>query len=124
MAAPSRAQTHGAGDEAVLWRPLSLAKTLREVPHSRPAQILLMLWLAATLMCIALGIYQVNMGWNGIPIQLGPIRFSMTIYPPLIICLSMVFWLGFERAFLAAYLATWTLSLYTGMPLKAACLFA
>ena len=124
MAAPSTAKTHGAGEEAVLWRPLSLAKTLREAPHSRPARILLMLWLAATLMCIALGIYQVNMGWNGIPIQLGPIRFSMTIYPPLIICLWMVFWLGFEWAFLAAYLATWTLSLYTGMPLKAASLFA
>src|SRR6266700_3775815 len=124
MAGKSTASKNGTGDEAVLWRPLSLAKTLTEAPHSRPARTLLMLWLAATLLCIALGIYQVNTGWNGIPIHLGPIRFSMTIYPPLIICLWMVFWLGFEWAFLAAYLATWTLSLYTGMPLKAASLFA
>jgi len=36
----------------------------------------------------------------------------------------MMFWLGFEWAFLAAYLATWTLALYTGMGLKAASLFA
>jgi PAS domain S-box-containing protein len=36
----------------------------------------------------------------------------------------MVFWLGFEWAFLAAYLATWTLSLYAGMPLKSASMFA
>jgi len=83
-----------------------------------------MLWLAATMLCIALGIYQVNRGWNGIPIRFGPIQFSMTIYPPLTICLWMVFWLGFEWAFLAAYLATWTLSLYSGMPLEAAFLFA
>jgi uncharacterized membrane protein len=76
-----------------------LARTLREAPRSRPARILLLCWLAATLMCIALGIYQVNRGWNGIPVQPGPIRFSMTIYPPLIICLWMVFWLGFEWAF-------------------------
>src|SRR6266496_1539428 len=124
MAAPSTAKTYWTGEEAVLWRPISLAKTLREAPRSRPARMLLLLWLAATLICIALGVYQVNMGWNGIPIQLGPIRFSMTIYPPLIICLWMVFWLGFEWAFLAAYLATWTLSLYAGMPLKAASLFA
>jgi PAS domain S-box-containing protein len=86
--------------------------------------MLLVLWFAATLICIALGVYQVNMGWNGIPIHLGPIRFSMTIYPPLIICVWMVFWLGLEWAFLAAYLATWTLSLYAGMPFKAASLFA
>ncbi len=124
MAAPSIAKTPGAGEEAVLWRPLSLAKTVRDAPRSRPARILLLLWVAATLLCIALGIYQVNRGWNGIPVHLGPIRFWMTIYPPLIICVWMLFWLGFEWAFLAAYLATWILSLYIGMPWKAASLFA
>ena len=124
MAAPSTAKTPGAGQEAVLWRPLSLAKTVRDAPRSAPARILLLLWVAATLLCIALGIYQVNRGWNGIPVHLGPIRFWMTIYPPLIICVWMLFWLGFEWAFLAAYLATWTLSLYIGMPWKAASLFA
>ena len=58
------------------------------------------------------------MGWNGLPVQLGPIRFSMTIYPPLIICLWMVFWLGFEWAFLAAYLATWILVTVRGHAVK------
>ena len=101
-----------------------MARILRDVPQSKPARILLICWLAATLICIGLGIYQVSMGWNGIPVQFGPIRFSMTIYPPLVICLWMVFWLGFEWAFLAAYLATWTLSLYVGMPLKSATMFA
>src|SRR5262245_24039399 len=124
MAAPNTAAACKTGEGSVLWRPLSLAKTLRDAPRSRPARILLICWIAATLLCIGLGIYQVNMGWNGIPVQLGPFRFSMTIYPPLIICLWMVFWLGFEWAFLAAYLATWTLSLYAGMPFKSASTFA
>jgi len=91
MAEPRLASTPPTPQEAILWRPLSLAKTLREAPHSRPARTLLGLWLAATLTCIALGIFQVNMGWNGLPVQLGPIKFSMTIYPPLIICVWMVF---------------------------------
>jgi PAS domain S-box-containing protein len=124
MAAASAAETHDAGEEAAFWRPISLVKVLRQAPFSRPARIILALWLAGTLLCIALGIYQVNRGWNGIPVHLGPIRFSMTIYPPLIICVWMLFWLGFEWAFLAAYLATWTLSVYAGMPLTAASLFA
>ncbi|MEO8367634.1 MAG: PAS domain S-box protein [Candidatus Solibacter sp.] len=124
MAEPRQTDSHRPPQEAILWRPLSLARTLREAPHSRPARILLGLWLAATLTCIALGIYQVNMSWNGLPVHLGPFQFSMTIYPPLIICVWMVFWLGFEWAFLAAYLATWILSLYAGMPLKSASLFA
>jgi len=64
------------------------------------------------------------MGWNGIPVHFGPVRFSITFYPPLIICVWMIFWLGFEWAFLAAYLATWTLALYAEMPLAEATLFA
>src|SRR3989442_14353926 len=36
----------------------------------------------------------------------------------------MVFWLGFEWAFLSAYLATFSLALYSGMPVDLALLFA
>jgi PAS domain S-box-containing protein len=124
MSAQRAAGSHRAPQEAPLWRPISLAKTLREASRSRPARTLLGLWVTSTLACIALGIYQVNRSWNGLPIQFGPIRFSMTIYPPLIICVWMLFWLGFEWAFLAAYLSTWILSLYAGMPFQAASLFA
>jgi len=65
--------------------------------------------------CVALGIYQVKLAWNALPVHIGPIRFSLTIYPPLVICLWMLFWLGFEWAFLSAYLATFWLAVYSGM---------
>jgi len=124
MSVSGDTRNDGSGQADVLWRPLSMAKTFREARYSRPSRMLLLLWLVATLSCIALGICQVNVGWNGIPIRLGPVRLAMTIYPPLTICVWMVFWLGFEWAFLSAYLATWILSLYAGMPLQAASLFA
>src|SRR5207302_9305200 len=107
-----------------LWRPLSFAATLRAAPNSAAARGLLLAWVAITLLCVALGIYQVKMAWNGLPVHVGGFQVSLTIYPPLVICLWMVFWVGFEWAFLAAYLSTWVLALYDGMPMGAAMLFA
>jgi PAS domain S-box-containing protein len=112
-------------DKAQLfWRPLPMAATLRQTAHSKPARVLIGLWIALTAACVALGIYQVKLGWSAIPVDLGPLNFSLTIYPPLILCVWMMFWLGFEWAFLSAYLATFILSLYSGMPVGAAILFA
>src|SRR6266436_6111400 len=92
-------------ENPILWRPLSLAATLRYAPASKPARSLLLAWVAITLVCILLGIYQVDLAWNGLPVHFGGFHFSLTIYPPLIICLWMVFWMCFEWAFLTAYLA-------------------
>ena len=107
-----------------LWRPLSLADTFRQALRSRAARGLLLLWWLLTVACIVLGVYQVKSGWNGLPVHFGPIQFSITIYPPLVICVWMVFWLGFEWAFFSAYLATFWLALYSGMGLQSALLFA
>jgi PAS domain S-box-containing protein len=117
-------KTPDEGAEPVQWRPLSFRETLRDAQHATPAKVLLLVWAAGTLLCIALGIIQVNRGWNGLPIQLGPIHFSVTVYPPLVICVWMVFWLGFEWAFLAAYLATFILALYSHMSPLSSVLFA
>jgi len=103
---------------------VSFLDTLRRVPRSRSAQVLVLSWLGLTIACILLGLYEVVRDWSGLPVHLGPVHFSLTIYPPIVICLWMVFWLGFEWAFLAAYLATLVLSLYTGMRLDTALLFS
>jgi len=124
-ALPLPRPAHSAGEFGpVLWRPLSLADTVRSAARVPAARVLLLIWLALTAVCIAAGIYQVKMAWNALPVHLGPIQLSVTIYPPLIVCLWMVFWLGFEWAFLAAYLATFSLALYSGMRLNEAMLFA
>src|SRR3954447_7964096 len=111
-------------ENPVLWRPVSLAATLRSAAGSAPARGLLLAWAAITLICVLLGIYQVDLAWNGLPVHFGAFHFALTIYPPLIICLWMVFWIGFEWAFLTAYLATWILAIYAGMPMGASLLFA
>src|SRR3982751_2532456 len=68
-------------DSPVLWRPLSFAATLRAAPNSAAARGLLLAWVAITLLCVALGIYQVKMAWNGLPVHFGGLHFSLTIYP-------------------------------------------
>jgi PAS domain S-box-containing protein len=111
-------------EEFGLWRPLSLADTLRDAVRRPAARVLLLAWLLATALCIALGVYQVKFAWNALPVHIGPIHFSVTVYPPLVICIWMLFWLGFEWAFISAYLATLWLALYNGMSLEAALVFA
>src|SRR5947209_3163910 len=113
-----------AADELVLWRPISLLDTVRGAPRDPSARYLLLLWIASTVACVVLGVYQVKFAWNALPVHLGPVHFSVTIYPPLVICLWMLFWLGFEWAFLSAYLATFSLAVYSGMHVNWALLFA
>jgi PAS domain S-box-containing protein len=121
---PGAAGAGGSEEEPVLWRPLSLAATVRSAARRPAARVLLLAWLALTAVCVAAGIYQVKMAWNALPVHLGPVQFPLTIYPPLVICIWMVFWLGFEWAFLSAYLATFALALFAGMRLDEAALFA
>jgi PAS domain S-box-containing protein len=121
---PEAIPRDSAGDELALWRPLAFLDTLREVTRVRSAQCVLLIWMVLTAACIVLGVYQVKFDWNALPVSLGPIHFTLTIYPPLVICLWMLFWMGFEWAFLSAYLATFVLSLYSGMQADVALLFA
>jgi PAS domain S-box-containing protein len=107
-----------------MWRPLPLLHTLRAARRSPAARGLLALWVLITLVCVIAGIYPAKLGWNGIPVSLGRLHFSLTIYPPMVICLWLVFWLGFEWAFVSAYIATIAVALYAEMPLPAAVLFA
>gem|GEM_PF-781364 len=107
------------------WRPVSLAVLL---PSSGlPARYrrgLLLVWLAFTAACVASSVLMVLLDWTGIPVQLGPVRFYLTVYPPLVLCTWALFWLGFPWAFAAAYLATFVGALVGGMTWPWALLFA
>jgi PAS domain S-box-containing protein len=109
---------------AFLWRPLSLARIAQRALHESSARFLLLAWALLTVACIILGVYQAEHDWNGLPVQIGPVQFFFTIYPPLILCILMLFWLGLSWAALSAYAATLCLALYTGMPAHWAVLFA
>ena len=110
---------------AGLWRPLPLSYLMRRYGlRDRRVILLLLIWLFLTAFCIASGIYEAAEGWTGIPIQLGQIHFFLTIYPPIVICTWLFFWLGFEWAFIPAYIATFTSAVYQGMPVQWSFLFA
>src|SRR5256885_7748032 len=82
---PGSAIPHRVSEEdPLLWRPLSLAEIVHDATRSPAALNLLVAWLTLTVACVILGIYQVKFAWNALPIHIGFIRSSLTIYPPLV----------------------------------------
>lgn len=123
---PGPVRAGGDGEAACLWRPLPFLATLRgRSPASGPVR-----WRIAagfvlfTLLCIASSLAMVRLDWNGLPLEVGPLRVYVTLYPPLVLCTWALFWFGFPWAFVPAYLATLAGALYGGMPLAWATLFA
>ncbi len=111
--------------EPCRWRPVPFLATLRPASLRRPpTRTLLALWLGFTLLCVGSSVVMVLLDWNGIPVDAGPVRFYLTVYPPLVLCVWALFWLGLPWAFIPAYLATLVGALVAGMPLAWALLFA
>lgn len=73
---------------------------------------------------IGLGLASILFEWSGLPLEFAGVELSITIYPPLVLCLFWVLWFGFWWGFIPAYLATLVLALYSGMPLGWSLLFA
>ncbi len=124
---PMKAQERSGSpsDTWSLWRPLPLVYLIRQHGFKDRRVIwLLLIWLMLTAICVGSAVAVVAYDWSGIPIHAGPIHFFLTIYPPLVICTWLAIWLGFEWAFIPAYLATFIGSLYSGMPFHWALLFA
>lgn len=67
---------------------------LRGVTTSPGVRRLAAVGLLVNAACILTGILNVALGWNGIEVALGPLRFDLTIYPPLPISLLCAVWLG------------------------------
>lgn len=73
---------------------------------------------------IATGLMNVHFGWNGIHVPFGPVAVDLTIYPPLLVSVLSVVWVGPTWGLLPAYLANLASAIYEGMPLGTAALFA
>ena len=104
------------------YRPVSL----RRLQQARPAVRgqLLGLWLLTLLACIALGLGVVIWQWSGMQLQFGGASFYVSVYPPLTLCLLWGLLFGLCWGAIPAYAATFCLSLYAGLPLGWAALFA
>src|SRR5580700_2351476 len=111
--------THpGSSSRLLWWNPIDL---FRPAPAAREWATFAV-WTIVCLACIAVGL--ATAGWNPIPVQAGPLVFSMTVYPPLALCLLLTLGAGPVWGAVPAYLTSLTLSLHHGMPLPIAALFS
>lgn len=108
--------------EPACYRPLS-PRRLQQAPV--PARSLLLgSWLLSLFASIGLGLGAVIWQWSGIGMQFGGVSFYVSVYPPLTLCLLWCLLFGLGWGAIPAYLATFCLSLYAGLPLPWAALFA
>ncbi len=91
----------------------------------RGAQLVIVgLWLATLAASIGLGIASIAYSWSGLPFHFGGVEVSVTVYPPLVLCMLWTVWFGFWWGCIPAYAATLILSLYSGMHWGWALLFS
>lgn len=101
----------------VSWRRLRFSATT-------PRNVLLTSWLLSTIACVALGLGAVIFQWSGMPMDFGGVSFYVSAYPPLTICLLWTLMFGLAWGAIPAYLSTFVLSVYAGMPIGWAALYA
>jgi diguanylate cyclase (GGDEF)-like protein len=62
-------------------------------------------WLMVGLLAVSLAFFEAEAHWSGIPVDLWGFRFSLTVYPPLILSLFLTLWLGPSWGGTVAWLA-------------------
>ncbi|KPC50566.1 hybrid sensor histidine kinase/response regulator [Amantichitinum ursilacus] len=105
------------------YQAVSLRQVLAEAGR-RSNMLLLGLWLLSTLVCVAFGFVVIQQSWSAIPMHFGGVDIFFSLYPPVVICGLWVLWFGYWWGAIPAWLATFCLSVYSGMPLLWAALFA
>ena len=104
------------------YRPVSLRRLTFSA--NTPRNMLLLAWLGSTIACVALGLGAVIFQWSGMPMSFGGVSFYVSAYPPLTICLLWTLLFGLSWGVVPAFLSTFVLSVYAGMPPMWAALFA
>ncbi|WP_148716542.1 response regulator [Chitinolyticbacter meiyuanensis] len=90
----------------------------------RAGLVLAALWLVCAAGSVGLGLMVVALRWSGVALDFGGVEIYVSLYPPLTLCLLWTLWFGFWWGAIPAYLATFCLSIYSGMPVEWAALFA
>ncbi len=103
------------------WWPLT---RLREFGANPGMRRIAFLWLVVNMAAILTGVLNAALGWNGIETRLGPFRFDLTIFPPLVLSLLCAIWLGPTWGMVPAYLANLASALWSGIAWPTSLLFA
>lgn len=103
------------------WWPMSRLVDLRRSPGMRRLGLAVLL---AYLLAILTGIMNVQFGWNGLHLSLGVAAIDVTIYPPLVLSVLAVVWIGPTWGIVPAYLANFVSAIWSGIPPGTSSLFA
>lgn len=101
-----------------LWYPLSFRYLLKKLGwRDQRFQALICVWLLFTFACIESGRLADASQWVNFPLPFADKSTVITLYPPVYLCQLALFFLGFEWAVVASFLATFIVCLQDGMPL-------
>jgi diguanylate cyclase (GGDEF)-like protein len=75
-------------------------------------------WLIICLFIIPSSLVTRIFEWTGIPLEIGGLSVYLTIYIPMLFCVPMVIWLGYFWGAIPAYLSTFVVASYGGMPIE------
>ena len=103
------------------WWPLSEIAEARRNPGLRRVAFA---WVLINIACVLTGVLNVRWGWNAIPVAIGPLRFDLTIWPPLVLSLLCAVWLGPLWGIVPAYLANFASSVSSGISWPVGALFS
>ncbi len=98
----------------------------RLVTRPRPPGLwrLVLVGLGVNLAAIVTGLLNVHFDWNGIAVPVGQLVIDLTVYPPIVISVLSVVWVGPTWGLVPAYLANLASAIYGGVPLGMSVLFA
>ena len=97
---------------------------LRHVGHSPGVRRVAALWLLALLASVGFAVANVVFGWNALELSVFGLPVDITLYPPFLLSVLMVLWLGPTWGGIAIYLANLTSALVSGMDPKMSAVFA
>ena len=99
-----------------VWHPLSFRSLLTTLGwRNRRLQLLLLAWVAFTLICIESGRIADRSTWINVPVRFLGSHAFVTIFPPVFLCQFAMFMLGFEWAVIPAFLSMLVVCLDNGM---------
>ena len=121
MSRPSSAGILALPSRGPGWWPLGELRTLGENVRLRAVAVA---WGAAIALSIAAGAANVLLGWNAVELSIAGLPFDLTIYPPFVVSVLLVLWLGPTWGGVPIYFANLASALTSGIPFSMAALFA
>lgn len=113
------AGSHAAG--GIAWWPLS---AVVRWPASSGSASVLVAWLATSALSVVLAVAEARFGWSAVPVSIGAVTISVSVYPPVVLSVLIAFWLGPTFGAVTAYVSGLASGLSGGLAFAQAVFFA